>query len=189
MAPVSPAQQQIDSLAHDLHASAEAGLALLRRTPEASLWTRPGPGRWSVGECIEHLNISHEKMLAAMETALEGCDPGPPTKPYRLDAKGWLLAKMLDPRQRFKLKTSEGFVPATGASRDALLARFTELLERVWNLARQGTERDFAAVRMESPFRAGLRYAVYSGLCVTEVHLRRHLQQAEEAGKQVLTER
>lgn len=188
MPPVSPVQEQIDALAHDLHAAAERGLALIRQTPEEALWAPPAPGGWSVGECVEHLNLTHEKMLAAMEAALATGRPGLPRGPYKLDAKGWLLAKMMDPRQRFKLKTSEGFIPETGAPRDALQTRFAALLERVWSLARQGTERDFAAVRMESPFRAGLRYTVYSGLVVTEVHLRRHLQQAEEALPRVRTE-
>lgn len=153
------------------------------------MWTRPRTGRWSVGECIEHLNLTHERMLAAMEAALSEGGSGPPTKPYKLDAKGWLLAKMMAPSQRFKMKTSAPFIPETGTSREALLARFAGLLERVWTLTRRGTELDFAAARMESPFRAGLRYTVYSGLVVTEVHLRRHLQQAEEACEQLRTER
>jgi hypothetical protein len=182
---VSPVQEQIDVLTHDLHASAERGLTLLRRTPEEFLWEQPSSGRWSVGECIEHLNISHERMLQAMQAALDSRPPDPPAGPYKLDSKGWLLTKMLAPGFPMRTKTAKDFVPQSGGSRDALLSRFRELLERVWNLARQGTERDFGAVKMESPFRAGLRYTVYSGLVVTEVHLRRHLQQAEAALRKV----
>lgn len=175
------AESQVAALERGFYASLERGSALMARLPEALLWRAPAPGRWSVGECFAHLNITHRAMLGGVEGALKGASAGAPSKPYRLDFMGWLLTKSMEPGQRMRLKTTKTFVPGTGGSIPEIRAEFSRLVQLLVASARRGTEVDLGKLRMESPFRAGLYYHVYSALRITEAHLRRHLKQAEEA--------
>lgn len=175
-------ERQIDRLERDLLAAMERGAALFARVPEDAFWQPPEAGRWSVGECLGHLNLTDRAMLEQMENALRDAEPGPPRRRYRLGLVGSLLVWALEPG-RFPLPTTAPFVPERGGSILALREEFLRLVQLLIATARRGTSVDLGRLRMASPFRESLRYSVYSSLRITEVHLRRHLQQAEQAAK------
>jgi uncharacterized damage-inducible protein DinB len=52
-----------------LQKSREELLAAAANVPEAQANTKPESGRWSVLECLEHVTISEEKLLARLEAA------------------------------------------------------------------------------------------------------------------------
>ena len=96
-------ESQIVALERSYYASLERATTLLSRLPEDRLWRAPEPGRWSAGECLVHLNLTHRAMLAGMDAAVRGASAPAPTAPYRLDFKGWLLVKFLEPSHRMRL--------------------------------------------------------------------------------------
>ena len=49
--------------------------ALLDKTPETSRGTRPGPGRWSVQEVLDHLVLSNEPAVEQLHQMLDGTSP------------------------------------------------------------------------------------------------------------------
>jgi hypothetical protein len=148
-----------------------------------TLWaTTPGPGRWSIAECLIHLNITSERFIPIIDDAIrEGRELGArETAPPRRDLMGWLLAKTLEPPYRMRSKTSAPFVPARIEPMPDVLERFDylqgELLVRIDRAQGMPLER----LRLVSPFNARVKYNLYSAFRLLPVHQRRHLWQAEQ---------
>lgn len=173
-------EKQLERLERGFLASLERATAIFVRVPENLLWETAMPARWSVGECLEHLNLTHRAMLERMDREIRRASPRAPRRPYRLGWMGWFIVQALEPG-RMPAKTAPSFVPRCGGPVPELRAEFGRLVQLLIAVTRRGTAVDFGQLRMESPFRAGLHYSLYDGLRITEVHLRRHLRQAEEA--------
>ena len=153
-----------------------------------TLWsTAPGPGRWSIAECVIHLNITSERFIPIIDDAIrEGREMGVRlTAPPRRDLIGWLLAKWLEPPYRFRSKTTVPFVPARIEPMADVLERFDylqgELLVRIDRAQGLPLER----LRVVSPFNAKVKYNLYSAFRLMPVHQRRHLWQAEQTRAQL----
>jgi hypothetical protein len=61
--------------------------------PAARWPQRPAPGRWSVAECIAHLNLTSTAFLQLLRPALDEARRSghrPPSR-YRRDPLGWIL--------------------------------------------------------------------------------------------------
>jgi DinB superfamily len=148
-----------------------------------TLWSAaPGPGRWSIAECVIHLNITSERFIPIIDDAIrEGREMGVrSTTPPRRDLLGWLLAKWLEPPYRLGSKTTAPFVPARIEPMADVLERFDylqgELLVRIDRAQGLPLER----LRVVSPFNGKVKYNLYSAFRLMPVHQRRHLWQAEQ---------
>ncbi|MFN7982628.1 MAG: DinB family protein [Vicinamibacterales bacterium] len=62
---------QIEGLLHQLQTASQEVPGLTRGlTSEQFNWA-PGPGRWSIGQCLEHLNITSERYIPVFKKAME----------------------------------------------------------------------------------------------------------------------
>jgi hypothetical protein len=117
-----------------------------------------------------------------------------PTKRYRLDALGWFLSKMFGPLRhlgKFKIvrvKTTPAFVPKAGRSRTEILSDFVRLQTELIALVRSADGLPIDDVKIVSPFGGRMRYGAYSALVIVARHQHRHLEQAEEAAHQRITD-
>jgi len=175
---------ELNTISEQLDAADERLRRLLDSTPEAH-WTRPPePGRWSIMECVDHLNRSTDAYRDLIADGLERARELPPHDPdrkYRRDFLGWLLCGVLKPPARFRSRTNPEFEPT-------VLAPSAELVERfhAGNDALRGWLRDadglaIDEVKIPSPFVPSSRYSVYSAFAILAVHQHRHLWQAEQA--------
>ena len=144
---------------------------------------QPSPGRWSAGQCLEHLNITYRAFLPLMREATQ-----------RLTASGrrargpvrhglfmrWFIRDM-EPPPRRRYPTGSAFFPPTEVSPGQVLAEFLQLHDDLVRLLEQVNGYDLNAVKVHSPFSAWLRYRLGSGLALNLAHDRRHLWQARNA--------
>ena len=146
------------------------------------MWARrPEADRWSVAECLVHLNETSEAYIPTLKGAIaQGGAPRPPGRPIRRDLPGWLLCRMLEPPARFHFKATGRFVPSLEVSeRSQVLADFDRLQKTLLHLIKEGADLDLTRIRITSPFDGRLKYSVYSAFRILPVHQRRHLWQAE----------
>ena len=176
---------QLESIVAQLQDARGAVHSLAERTP-AERWTqRADPSRWSVGECIVHLNLTSEAYLPLVRTAIESGSTPASRGRYRRDLFGFLLGYMVGPvpkllRRRLRFPTTAGFVPSGDLPRDAAVAEFDRLQSELIVLTRAAEGKAIDAVRIPSPFDPRAKYSVYSALTIIPRHQRRHLIQAEE---------
>ena len=147
---------------------------------DSERWTaRPAPKRWSVAECLVHLNLTSQAFLPLIDDAIVRGRDGNllSDAPLRMDVVGRLLwwASTFS----LPIKTKDPFVPARVAARDTVLAEYDRLQRELIRGLRNADGLDLGRLRIVSPFDPRIKYHLYSCFRVIPAHQRQHLKQAE----------
>jgi len=170
--------------------SAEARLEKLAESIPADRWPlRHDPERWSVAECVAHLNLTSAAYIplirAAIAEARQARAGGQKTTRYKRDPVGWFFSTMTGPvpslgRFRFgRVKTTADFIPIRLDPQQTLLVDFKRHQLELTGMAREGDGLALDKVFITSPFGGRLRYNCYSAFVILPRHQERHLDQAE----------
>ena len=174
--------QVIDALAH-----AEARLAKLADSVPDERWNvRSEPSRWSVAECVAHLNLTNAAFVPRMRKAIEEARQLPRVSTdYKRDFLGRMFGTMVGPLKQIgkfrigRVKTTAGFVPHGTFSKQDLVAEFKRIHVALGDMVRESDGLAIDQVRITSPFGEKIHYNVYSAFVMIPRHDERHLQQAE----------
>jgi len=166
----------------DEYRSAQARLhELVRAVPDEQWGRRSDPGRWSVAECVAHLNLTSTAYLPLLRHAVSGArmlERRPPGR-YRRDPIGWLLWATMGPPVRVRIKTIARFLPSSLAAPALLVQEFDRLQAAQLDCLAQADGLPLSQVRVRSPLNALVRYNLYSCFTILPRHEHRHLWQAE----------
>jgi hypothetical protein len=156
--------------------------ALRDRVPGSQWATRPGPDRWSIGECVAHLNLTSTAFLPLVRAGLDEARRSGHAAParYRRDLFGWLLWRSMGPPVKRKFKTTAPFVPRSDRTSADLVSEFERLQAEQRALATEADGLPIDRVKIASPFNPRLRYNLFSALAILPRHQHRHLWQAEQ---------
>lgn len=174
---------------------------------DRQLWWRPGPDRWSVGECLDHLVRTGEAYLPGIDRGLARAEEEALTSrgPYSRGFLGRWLVRGMEPPPRLSVPAPELFLPRRGSDaapppgggdpapggggRDGgdpgpdgaaePLPRFLALQDRLEQRVERAAGLDLEAVRVPSPVLSFLSINLYAALAYLTAHQRRHLWQAE----------
>jgi hypothetical protein len=162
---------------------ATRSLHMLRDTIPTDQWTlRVHADRWSVAECVAHLNLTSEAFLPLLNDALAQARKRAhaPHSRYRMDVLGWLLWRMLPPPVRMRTRTTAAFIPQAVANADQLTATFENLQRQLLGILREADGLPLQRVRVRSPFNQKTSYNLFSALSILPRHQQRHLWQAQQ---------
>jgi hypothetical protein len=182
---------QLQTIFDEFLAAGERLGHLAVEVPDDMWGIRPGPGSWSVSECVQHLSLTTAAYAPAAEQALAAAralgEPAP--QRYWRDLVGWLLWKTVSPVPNRRMQTTPRFVPSGQVSKEEVLAEFSlwQAAERSWVERADGLP--IHRVKVASPFNPRLRYSFYAALTILPRHQHRHLCQAERAWQAVRTAR
>lgn len=179
----SPLHPQLQEVAEELLAALDRLHALRDAVPSEAWARRPDPARWSVAECVAHLNLTTAAYLPLLDSALAEARrlDRPAPRRYRRGLAGWLLWAIMGPAVRVRTRTIAAFIPESAADRDELVAEFERLQERLMAMVRSASGLPIQAVTITSPFDPRLRYNLFACLGILARHQHRHLWQAERA--------
>ena len=149
------------------------------------LWWRPAPGRWSVGECLEHLVLAGEAYLEVLDESIAKARrrgwtaDGPPGR----GLLGNLLVHGVEPPARVKIPAPARIRPERPATPhddggEGPLARFLALRGRYRERLEDADGLDLGRAKVRSPFVPLVRLSLDAALRVVTGHERRHLHQA-----------
>ena len=173
-------REHLQSQFRDIAARASA---LQEQFDAAAFAVRPQPASWSAAECLVHLSMSADPYFPMWRDAIEqSAGSGQtPRESYRLDFWGWVLVWTLEQPPRFRVATKNPFEPVNAGPIDEVLPAFLERQQRILQTIEDSRRVALDAIRITSPFARRIRYSMWSSLCVTAAHERRHLGQAERA--------
>jgi len=137
------------------------------------------PGRWSIGQCLEHLNITTERYLPVFTKAIaEARAAGRISNvPLTLSfVERWFL-QSLEPPVRMKFKAPKTFVATANLPLDATLARWDAMQAAFAQCIRSTEGLDFRRIKVRSQF-GPLSFSLGGTLLILLAHQRRHLWQA-----------
>ncbi|HEU4996639.1 MAG TPA: DinB family protein [Gemmatimonadaceae bacterium] len=158
---------------------------LVADTPIERWGVRADPARWSVAECVAHLNLTAQAYLPMLRDAFSDAQFAkvPAPRRYRRDLIGWLLSASMAPKRWVgvlgKSKTIPVFVPGGDLQQSTTVAEFDRLHVQLIQLTLSAEGLPLQAMRIVSPFNARLSYNAYSCLMILPRHDERHLWQAE----------
>lgn len=145
---------------------------------------RPADGRWSIGECLQHLALINGIYLDAIDGVVArgreaGLAPQASEKARRHGRLGDAFVRSLEPPPgRLKGKAFASTVPAQ-AARSVVLPAFLDAQDRLVRTIDAARDVDFRRTRMRSPFFKPLRLTLGQSFGAVLAHNRRHIWQAE----------
>lgn len=171
---------QLDAIKRD-------GEAIASRLSDAEFNWHPSPGRWSIADCLQHLNVGVTKALPAFDQAIARGRANAQTGsgPFKY---GWFarwMAGSMEPPPKFRMKAPTMLrVPTTATYRAAeLLPEFFRVRDQLGDRVRQAEGLDLAGVKTISPVNRLLRLPLGAYFQFILGHDRRHLWQAREVRK------
>lgn len=141
---------------------------------------RPAADRWSVGECLEHLNVAGYLLLPKLRDAIEeGRLAGrvaSGSMRYRMLERAFI--RMMSPESRMRFKTPPMYSPQVRTKIDLTVPRFLDL-QRSFRLEVERSDGlDLRQIRVVSPVTRYLTMGIGAWFDATIAHERRHLAQA-----------
>ena len=157
------------------------GRAVVAGLSDPQLNWRPGPGRWSVAECLAHLNHSVSKVLPALDQAVDsGRSRGLlASGPFRYGWFARLMVASMEPPPRYRMRSPKIFrlAPADYSSA-SLLPQFLAVRDRLAERVRASDGLDLKRVIVISPVSRFIRMPLGAYLGFLLAHERRHIWQA-----------
>lgn len=141
---------------------------------------KPDAGRWSVGQCFDHLLNANAEMRRSMDAAM---DPSAPRTvwqrlPLLSGLYGRIMIRSLTPEVKRRFTAPRTAQPAASVVDADIVDRFAaaqqDAAARVRALAARSPDR----VIMVSPFVSFIVYSVLDGWRIIATHQRRHFEQA-----------
>lgn len=152
-------------------------LGLLQGVSEAQWKWKPGPDRWSVGECAEHISIAEGFLFALAERAMAG--PVDPEWETKTKGKTEFLERVLPDRTR-KVQAPEPLNPGgITMTRDQVIAKFNEARAKTIQFA-QTTQLPLREHITPGPFAALDPLNAYHFVLYIPLHNLRHDKQIAE---------
>lgn len=145
----------------------------------------PEPGRWSVGECLEHLNLTAQAFLPLLDRAI---DDGVPARDPAAAIRPGLLGRgfiyILEPPAKGRVKAPKSVRPPRELSMTTVKTRFTDAHQELADRIRRAGSIELNRTKMRHPAIPVVRFSVGEIFEIVLAHERRHLWQAEKVRRQ-----
>ena len=171
----------------DIADSRRRAQALIVAVSADQLMRRPDPGKWSIAECLTHLNITATTVQKFMA---QGIKQGKEEKklgsgPFSIGPKGRLMVWIAEPPPKFRIRAPKNVrPPATIDDPLGVLPQFLQAQDEWERLMQEQEGLDLAKIKVgQGAFRVRLAAA----LPWMMAHQRRHLLQAENVKRQILS--
>lgn len=155
--------------------------------PEQLLTAPPAPGRWSVAQCLEHLNIYGRYYLPAIEKAIRSGShaSSSPSENYRPGWLGAYFTRLMRPRPdgglKLTMQSPKNALPAAEPDARATLAEFIDQQEKMLQLLDAAAAVNLHQVRVPVSIAPWLRLQLGDTFSFVVAHTERHMRQAERA--------
>ena len=155
--------------------------ALVTPLSDAQFAWQPGPDRWSIAQCIDHLNATARVYLPVLDEGLaDAIRRGLFGRgPYRYNWIGRLHVFLMQPNSWVRGRAPRAFYPAPNRPRQEIMAAFRAYQVQYVDRLRQANGLDLARGRAASPVVRWLPMPLGSVFALLITHERRHLLQAQ----------
>lgn len=171
----------LDGLVARLEVQRREALDLIEPLDPQQFNWRPGPDRWSVGQCLHHLNQTNGKLLPVLEQAMARGRHRNQTAagPFRYGLFARWFRDSMKPDFKKPLKSPRIYRPEVSRLDMAQVAdEFDHSLEALARIIGQADGLDLAGIKAASPVSRFLRIPIGIWFESMVVHDDRHLQQA-----------
>lgn len=161
--------------------SADADALVTPLGEEQFVW-KPGPNRWSIAECLEHMNATARAYLPAIDEGIaDAIRYGAYAEgPFQYSLVGRIFSRMMEPPARFRMRAAPDKQPGPERPKRETLAGFRAYQVQYVDRLRQANGIDLSRSCVRSPFASWIRIPLGSAFASMAAHERRHLWQARK---------
>lgn len=147
----------------------------------------PAKDRWSVAQCLDHLNRANGKILGKLEEGvLIANSRGPaPAGPWRPGFLERFFIRIVGANAPWKSPVPPDFVPGEHASRDEVLPLFTQHHERYVACLDEVDRAGLMRLKVPSAVTPLIKVSLGTWFAATVEHDSYHLGQAEQVRKEL----
>jgi hypothetical protein len=179
----------LDRCAQDIKESRLRAQSLVSSLAPDQFTKQPEPGKWSVAECILHLNTTARVVQSLMEKSIaEGKrNNRVGSGPFGVGFKGRLLFWIAEPPPKFRIRAPRNVRPPSRIEEPLkLLPDFLKAQDEWERLIRESAGLDLAKIKIGPRFSA-FHMRLAGVVPWMMAHQRRHLLQAENVKRQILS--
>jgi hypothetical protein len=148
---------------------------------EDQLNRKPSPDKWSIGECIDHLVVSHDQYLENIRKVdVERIESGNDSNPYKNTIFGKLLINAVSPEATRKVKTFKVFKPGHKLFNIGVVDEYCSSLDELVDMAERFIGYDLNKIKISSPISGFIRLNLGDAFIIHLNHDRRHINQANK---------
>jgi hypothetical protein len=177
----------VQSVSRDIADSRRRAQALIDAVSADQLTRRPDPGKWSIAECLMHLNITAATVQKLMARGIEQAKQEKRfgKGPFSVGPKGRLLVWIAEPPPKFRIRAPKNVRPPAAIDVPLqVLPAFMKAQDEWERLMREQEGLNLAKIKVgQGVFRIRLAAA----LPWMMAHQRRHLLQAENMKRQIVS--
>lgn len=148
---------------------------------DAQLMWKPAPEKWSIAECLLHLNLVNGYYIKKIESKIEELETTKLKKKdsFSLSFNGKIFVNyILDPQAKYKFKAPKQVKPKKDIDVIRVKTRFIDLLKTARNQMDKADKFDLDKIKINSPFTNLLKFRLGDVFIITVRHSRRHINQA-----------
>ena len=147
---------------------------------------RPSPKKWSISECLCHLNILDGLDVPAIRDAIEaGRATGLNGKgPFRYGYLSRSFVRFSEPPVKVKFKAPKVYQPPSVQPKDKVIAEFGAIHDQLLELVSKANGLDLARIKVSATPFPRLKFSLGQRFALLAAHDRRHLRQAWEVRRQ-----
>jgi hypothetical protein len=155
---------------------------LVRGLSDAQFNWQPAPTRWSIAQCLEHLNIASRLYWPVLAEAITRSrtsgvmSPGP----FRHGWIGAFFVRTAEPPVKTRFRTPRRFRPLSNLPLDQVWSQFVTFQDRLLELLREANGVDLARTKVPLPATNLIKLSLGQGFALVAAHERRHLWQARQ---------
>lgn len=178
--PREPLTPQLEGFLREFEGVRVNALELVGDLPEKDFHTRPAPGKWSVAECLAHLNATARQYQPVIQRAAGwGHSRGHYGQgPFGYGLLGKLAVWILEPPPRVRLPAPGVFRPVDHGSKNGVVEEFLGAREKYTECLWMANGLDLGRVKIASPTSPRVKVNLAGGFAFLAAHERRHLWQA-----------
>lgn len=161
--------------------SADADALVTPLGEDQFVW-KPGPNRWSIAECLEHMNATARAYLPAIDEGIaDAIRHGAYAEgPFQYSLVGRIFSRMMEPPARFRMRAALDKQPGPERPKRETLAGFRAYQVQYVDRLRQANGIDLSRSCVRSPLASWIRIPLGSAFASMAAHERRHLWQARK---------
>lgn len=161
--------------------SADADALVTPVGQEQFIW-KPAPNRWSIAECLEHMNATARAYLPAIDEGIaDAIRHGAYAEgPFQYNLIGRLFSRLMEPPARFRMRAPIDKQPGPERPKRETLAGFRAYQVQYVDRLRQANGIDLSRSCVRSPLASWIRIPLGSAFASMAAHERRHLWQARK---------
>lgn len=162
----------------------EDALELTAPLEDAQFHWRPSGKRWSISECLVHLNLVDGLDLKMLGEEIERARAAGLTAqgPFHYGLLSRKIISFTEPPPKFRVKAPKIYVPPFGQPKEKVVPEFLSVHDRLLDLLSKSNGLDLARIRVPTPI-PRIKFSLGQRFALTTAHDRRHLWQAWQVRK------